>query len=315
MADSAPGRLAIVVNPSKFDDLDPVKAEVNQVCAEHGWAEPTWYETTQEDPGEGQAKQAVAEGATLVCPLGGDGTVRAVASGLVGGDVPLGLLPGGTGNLLARNLGLPVDDLGAALAVALTGQERTIDVGDVTFDGGESQIFLVMCGVGMDAETMANADEGLKNTFGWVAYVASGAKSLLRSGFRVRAMADGAKTSTQHCKTVVVGNCGELTGGASLMPDAQVDDGLLDVVLVAPKGLRGWFAVLLDLVSRHHRGHPALRRVTGKRISVTLGEPVEGELDGDAVGAVRSMLCEVRPAALVVRVQADDRDGWGVKAS
>lgn len=307
--------IAIVVNPTKFDDIAAVRDQVETICADEGRPAPRWYETTEDDPGVGQAKQAVREGASVVCSLGGDGTVRAVVQGLLEerppddeAEVPLGLLPGGTGNLLARNLGLPLD-LDAALRIVLTGTTRRIDVGRVTFDDGDVEVFLVAAGVGLDAEAMAQVDEGVKKRLGWVAYVLSGAKALLNRGFRVRAVADGHQTRSQHARSVIVGNVGELTAGAQLMPDAQVDDGLLDVMLVSPQGLLGWGAVVVDLITRHRYGHSAVKRMQAKQVEVHLGSPVEGELDGDAVGQVRAMLCEVHEGALPIRLPAP-QEGW-----
>lgn len=302
---SPPGRLAIVVNPSKFADLAPVRAKVTQVCRAHGWPEPTWYDTTPADPGIGQTRHALADGATVVSPLGGDGTVRAVASELVGGEVPIGLLPGGTGNLLARNLGLPVDDLSAALAVVLTGTDRRVDVGTVAWGDAPEQVFLVMAGMGLDAVTMGNADERIKNTVGWPAYLLSGIKGLFDPGFSVRVSAGAHERRSQRARMVVVGNCGELTGGVQLMPDAAVDDGVLDTVIVAPKGLAGWTAVVVNLITRERRGHPAMQRLTAESFQIRTGRPVEAELDGDTVGTHQSMTCGVRPRALLVRVPGD----------
>ena len=313
---SQPGAVAIVVNPTKFDDLDEVKRNAAAVAAEAGWAEPRWYETTEEDPGYGQAKEAVRDGATVVCSLGGDGTVRSVVKGLLEerppddvAEVPLGLLPGGTGNLLARNLGLPIDDLAEAFRIALTGTTRRIDVGRASFDDGDVEVFLVAAGVGLDAETMANVDEDVKKKVGWVAYVLAAGKSLVRRGFRVSVTADGHRARSQHAKTVMVGNCGERTAGAQLMPDAEVDDGLLDALVISPRGALGWGAVLLDMATRHRLGHPSVKRVQAKKVEVLLGHPVEGELDGDAVGQVRAMLCEVHEDALPVRVPSGP-EGW-----
>jgi diacylglycerol kinase family enzyme len=293
-----------VANPTKFDDLDAVEAQVRRCCAENGWPEPLWYETTAADPGTGQARAAVAAGAQVVCPLGGDGTVRAVASGLIDAGVPMGLLPGGTGNLLARNLGLAIDDLETALTVALTGRDAGIDVAEVSWDGAEPDIFLVMCGMGLDAEIMAEVDEGLKRRVGWWAYVLSGVGAIFRLGFAVRVKAGSDRLVNQHARTVLVANCGELTGGLQLIPEAEVDDGLLDVILASPRSLPGWLAIALHFVSASRRGHGPLVHLQDSEVSVRTTEPVAAQLDGDAVGEKQLMSCRVRPGALTIRLPA-----------
>ena len=297
-------RWAVVVNPTKFNDMDALKANFAVLCAGHDWPEPCWYPTTAEDPGEGQARQALTNGARLVCPLGGDGTVRSVASAMVDSGIPMGLLPGGTGNLLARNLKLPVDNLEAALVVAMTGRDSGIDVGEVTWDEDAPAVFLVMAGMGLDAEMMAGVDEGLKRKVGWLAYALSGAKALFRLGFAVRVRADAKRAVSQHARAVVVGNCGELAGGLQLMPDASIVDGKLDTVLASPNSIAGWLALGLNFISARRRGHPSLVRLVSDRVDVATREPVEAQLDGDAVGARRRMTCTVRALALTVRLPA-----------
>lgn len=305
-----PGPWAVVVNPTKFDDLDRVRADFAAICDAHHWPEPSWYSTTAEDPGTGQTRQALADGATLVCPLGGDGTVRSVVAGMVDSPVPVGLLPGGTGNLLARNLRLPIDDLDAALTVALTGRDVPIDVGEVVFDDDTPTVFLVMAGMGLDAEMMARADEGLKKKVGWLAYGVSGARALFRLGFAVRVQAAEQRKVSQHARAVVVGNCGELAGGLQLMPEATLDDGRLDTVLASPNSISAWLAIVLHFVSARKRGHRSLVHLVSDQVQVTTKEPIEAQLDGDAVGPKRNMTCTIRPAALQIRVPATDFQGW-----
>ncbi|MGV8909459.1 MAG: diacylglycerol/lipid kinase family protein [Propionicimonas sp.] len=296
------GQLAVVVNPSKFDDLEAVKADVARMCADAGWDGVTWYETSPEDPGKGQAHQALADGATVVCSLGGDGTVRSVASALVDTDIALGLLPGGTGNLLARNLGLPVDDLPAALDVVLTGVTRRVDVGAVRWDDDDEQIFLVMAGMGMDARMMGDADERIKKAVGWPAYLLSGARAVFDPGFAARASTHHEHARSHRARMVVVGNCGQLTGGLELMPDARLDDGRLDVVMVAPHGVVGWLAVLHTLFTARRSDHRDLRRFTSDSIDVITSRPILAELDGDAVGPRSRMAARALPGALLVKV-------------
>src|SRR6478736_8771452 len=171
---TSPKRAAIVINPAKTVDVD-VRELMAKHCEENGWGETLWLETTKEDPGVGQAKEALKQGADLVIAAGGDGTVRCVAEVLAGGDIPMGLLPLGTGNLLARNLGMDVTDFDGAMAGALTGAERKIDVVRAKqSDPDQDQIFLVMAGLGYDATIMGDTNEDLKDKVGWLAYVDAG---------------------------------------------------------------------------------------------------------------------------------------------
>ena len=301
-------RAGIIVNPTKFTDLDAVRARVTTTCLAQGWGEPIWLETTIADPGTGQARQAVEEGAAVICPLGGDGTVRAVATALVGTETPLGPLPGGTGNLLARNLDLPFDSIEKALVVALTGQNVRIDVGRLSVDPSgqhavpDEHLFLVMAGVGLDAAIMAGAQERLKARVGSAAYVVSGFQNFLGPQFKVRMKVDGEGEFARRTRTVIVGNCGRLFGGLVLMPGARLDDGVLDSVVLSPRGVVGWSAVAGHVVTRQRRGHPLIDRHAGEEIHIELDRPQEVQLDGDTIGTARSMTARVDPLALVVRV-------------
>jgi diacylglycerol kinase (ATP) len=328
-APSARRSLTVVYNPLRVDDLDDAQATVAKACADQGWAEPRWVETTAEETGEKQAHEAVRDGADVVASLGGDGTVRAVASALVGTDVALGLLPGGTGNLLARNLGVPVGALDEAAKALVEGRDRRMDVGVVrladdlpepessraTKDSpagvaDDEEIFLVMAGFGLDGEIMADTDEKVKEAVGWVAYVLAAFKKVSGRGFAVEVRANGGEgvvgtkgsSVARQARAVIVGNCGTLQGGVELMPEALVDDGALDAVVLAPRGPFGWASVLIDVATRHRAGHRRLDRLVGPQLTVVAHRPVEAEIDGDAVGPHRALAARVLPEALVVRV-------------
>ncbi|CAN7194923.1 diacylglycerol kinase family protein [Terrabacter sp. LjRoot27] len=326
---SARRSLTVVYNPVKVDDLVAAQELVAKAAARHGWEDPSWIETTKDETGEKQGREAVRAGSDVVASLGGDGTVRAVASALVGSDVALGLLPGGTGNLLARNLGLPVDSLEDAVEAMLGGTDRRIDVGlmrvsdepirpsasHATKDGGgqvadDEEVFLVMAGLGLDGQVMAGTNEKVKAVVGWVAYVFSFFRHLFSRGFRVEVTSAGdegvleraGNTVNRHARTVVVGNCGTLQGGIELMPEAKIDDGILDTVVIAPQGALGWLSVVSDVVTRHRAGHQRLDRLRGEEFTINAGRPVEAEIDGDPIGEHVSLGIRILPDSLVVRV-------------
>jgi len=313
-----PKQVAVIVNPTKFEDMGEVRRRLAAGCEEHGWAEPLVLETTEHDVGFGQTREAVEREVDLVCALGGDGTVRAVAQELVGTEVPLGLLPGGTGNLLARNLEIPVDSIEQALEVALTGRNRHVDAAWMTLDpadleleehagegssaGERTHAFFVMAGLGLDAAIMDSTSEQLKNRIGWGAYVPAGFKHFLRDRFKVTLGVDDAPPETKRARMVVIGNCGKITGGIDLMPDAEPDDGLLDIIVLAPRGIGQWVSVAGRVITKSDRTTSHLSRYRATRARVSVDEPQQVQVDGDIIGEARKLACEVQPRALIVRV-------------
>lgn len=291
---------AVVANPTKVEA--GTHELITGLCVELGWAEPLWLETTVDDPGTGQARKAVEQGVDVVMACGGDGTVRSVAEALAGTGVAMGLLPAGTGNLLARTLGTPLE-MAAAARVALTGDDRAIDIGRVRVDGdADERVFLVMAGTGFDAEVMGNTPEALKARVGPMAYVVSGLRAMRGRRTRVTIRLDGGEELRRRTRTVLVGNSGTLLGGLVLMPEAEVDDGVLDIVNLAPKGIPGWVAVAARVISRRRRGHPRVEHWTAREVVVRAEDPQPSQIDGDPIGDVTEMAVRVDAGALVVRV-------------
>ncbi|HEX2498413.1 MAG TPA: YegS/Rv2252/BmrU family lipid kinase [Actinomycetes bacterium] len=289
--------VGVVLNPAKYADLGAtVRAEILVQAAALGYDEPVFRETTLLDAGLGQARELVELGTGLVIACGGDGTVRACADALAGTAVPLGIVPAGTGNLLARNLALPMD-ITHAVHVALTGQDRRIDLGVV-----DGQRFAVMAGIGFDAAMVAGTSERLKTGMGWPAYLLSGARHLFGDIMRVTVRVDGGPELQRRARLVLVGNVGRITGGIPLLPDAAPDDGLLDVVILTPRTLVGWARVASRVLTRNRRTRRPVERHRGKRIEVRTEKPHPRELDGDNIPDAAEFVVEIEPATLTVRV-------------
>lgn len=213
----------VIVNPSKHENIRAFRHEVDRAAATLGISHVHWLETTVQDPGTGQAVSALAKGASVVIAAGGDGTVRAVAAGLAGSGVRMGIIPVGTGNLLARNLHIPLDNVAAAVTIALGEHHRLVDCGWLRVDGvtqpssrpAEGELvraartsvtklhhqhlpelaslpstdeysFVVIAGLGFDGETMASTDPELKRKIGWIAYVVGALGQITKEGTRVR---------------------------------------------------------------------------------------------------------------------------------
>ncbi|GMA33411.1 diacylglycerol/lipid kinase family protein [Litorihabitans aurantiacus] len=310
------------------------------------------YRTTVEDTGLGQARSAVEAGASVVVVAGGDGTVRAVAEALAGTHVPMALVPAGTGNLLARNLDIPVDNLQQQVRTALSGRDMAMDLGwlttvppapesaetaeqtehpDVaTTDGAATDlddlpttdltgtpaphrehVFLVMAGLGFDAAMVAGADDQLKRRVGWVAYFLVGVRHLHARRTRLRLRLGTGGWQHERVRTLLFANCGRLPAGIVLLPDAEIDDGYLDVAAIDTRGgLIGWASLLgrvmmqgLGWRSANAYNPSRIEFWRARQIAVELDEPHAVQVDGDLVGDAVALKVRVQPDGLRVRVR------------
>ncbi|MEJ6490349.1 diacylglycerol kinase family protein [Leucobacter sp. USCH14] len=326
MSDIRQSTAAVIYNPIKVD-VDVLRKEIVRAAADAGWNEPIWLETTAEDAGQGMVEEAKQADVDLVIAAGGDGTVRAVAEGLRGSQIPLALLPSGTGNLLARNLDLTLNDMPGSVTAAFTGKDRPIDLGviDIEREDGtrERNVFVVMAGMGIDAKMIKNTDDDLKKRAGWLAYLGAIVKSLRDPAeLHLRYRLDEGRTKRATAHTVIIGNCGSLPANILLLPEAVVDDGQFDILLIRPGGLLGWIRVwakiawVNGIVRRTKSGRALageqkddgdLKYRTGKRFVARLSRAEEIELDGDGFGKAAAFNAWIEPGALTVRVPGDDR--------
>ncbi len=290
-------RAAVVFNPTKVTDLDALKRRVEPFMASNGWEPPLWLETTVEDPGIGMCRQAVDEGCDVVFVAGGDGTVMAAATAMASSGVPLAILPTGTGNLLARNLDLPLNDEAACLRIGIAGRDRAIDVAGVA-----DRKFVVMAGLGFDAAIMRDAPEGLKKAVGWPAYVVSATKHLRGRGMRVTITLDDGTPLQRRVRTVVVGNVGKLQGNIPLLPDAKPDDGVLDIVVISIRNVLDWVRVGGRVMRRADVPDRRMERFTAKHVVIEASHTQPRQLDGDVIEPGKVMDIRIEPGALTVRV-------------
>lgn len=316
-------RLAIVWNPSKTDQ-DALSSGLqdartgSEVLAGTTSPEVSWWETSEDDPGGDATRRAIAWDPDLIVVAGGDGTVRAVAEHLAGTDTPveLGIVPLGTGNLLARNLDIPLNDVPAAFARALTGQARPVDIGWVDVDlaaGHERHGFVVMVGFGIDAHMIDETNDDLKDKVGWLAYVESLGRALSASDIvPFHITADDQPTRDEEGHTLLIANCGTLQGGFTLLPDADPSDGELDYLLLSAEGVVQWAGTLKTMLwdnglkrlignSEETTSTHTVTHARARKLEVTLPEPRPFEIDGEQIGDTHAFTVTVQPAALHIR--------------
>ncbi|WP_053385067.1 diacylglycerol/lipid kinase family protein [Leucobacter celer] len=312
---------AVVYHPHKTD-LAALRTAVALQERQSGWAPTRWYETEEADAGISATRRAIADGANVVLASGGDGTVRAVSEALRSSGIPLTIVPQGTGNLLARNLGVPLGRLDESVRAAFFGSNRHIDLGVLKIvreDASEDEhVFLVLAGMGLDARAISATKATLKKRLGWLAYVDAGMRTMLTDRpLQIHYSVDDSPVKPLSVYTVMIGNCGLMPGGVLLIPDAEIDDGKLDVVALRPLGPFSWLRIwnkigwengvlrktrtgrrIIDLVN--DTKSVSYTRATRYALAVPKPEPIQ--LDGDDFGLALAAKGEVDPGALTVRV-------------
>lgn len=295
--------IVAVVHPGKVGDLPEARERLAGWARRAGVPAPHVVTTTADSPGTEQARSAVAAGADLVLAWGGDGTVTAVATGLLDSGVPLGLLPGGTGNLLARNLGLPLDADDAA-RIAFDGRDRAIDTIDIGL-GGHTQTSTVIAGIGLDA-ALIDAPESLKDAIGPGAYVLNAAKAFRHKTMRVGVAVDGGRPRWFHARSVLVANVGGLIAGLDVAPEADASDGRLHVVVLPLGTPVDWVRTGVNLVRRRQFQDDSRTHLEGTSAWIVARTEQPRQIDGDVVDDGRVIQARVRPGSLVVRVPRTD---------
>ena len=272
--------------------------ELREVLASEGFGQPLWYEVDKSKKAPRYARSAVAEGAELIFVWGGDGMVQRCVDAVAGTAVVLAILPAGTANLLATNLGIP-DDLGAAVRVGLNGERRDIDTGTVN---GEH--FAVMAGTGFDALMIKEASRRMKRRLGRLAYIYTGTRSLTARGMKAKVDVDGRRHYDGALSCVLVGNVGKLFGGVEVFGGARPDDGIVEVGLVTADGPVQWARTFGRLAAGSPEKSPFVEVTRGRTITVRLDRKVPYELDGGDRKKAKKLRIKVHPGSVRICVPA-----------
>ena len=267
-----------------------------------GISDPLWIEVPKSRYAPKQVKRALAEGTELIFVWGGDGTVQRCIDAAAGSDAALAILPAGTANLLATNLGIP-QDIEQAVGIGLRGERRKLDVG--RFNGEK---FAVMAGAGFDASMIQQADASLKERLGRVAYVWTGSQQLRAKPFKAKIEVDGAPWYAGAASCILVGNVGRLFGGIEVFADARPDDGRLELGVVNADGVTDWVRTLARTAVGQAERSPLVQATSAKKIKVKLNRKVLYEIDGGDREKVKSFGIKVEPAAITICLP---REEWG----
>ena len=288
------GDVAVVAHSLK--SLGGGLPELRRILAAEGVTDPQWHEVTKSRRAPKYARRAAAKGADVLFVWGGDGTVQRCIDAVAGTETAVAILPAGTANLLAENLGVP-HDLAEAVQAGLHGDRHRIDTGSVN---GER--FTVMAGAGLDARMISDADRGIKDRLGSVAYVVTGIKNLGARRVRATIEVDGKRFFKGKVACVLAANVGKILGGVEAFPRAQPDSGCLQLGVVTARNPVQWARTFGRLALGHPERSPFAKVTQGKKFRIRFDQKVRFELDGGARPASRELRIKVRPRSVTVCV-------------
>ncbi|MEN3308351.1 MAG: hypothetical protein V7603_4553 [Micromonosporaceae bacterium] len=271
-------------------------AEMRSLLAEAGYPEPIWHEVSKSGKASKKARKALKDGARLVFVWGGDGMVQRCVDALAGSGVVVAIVPAGTANLLATNLGIP-PDLGEAVRIGLHGRRRRLDLGRIN---GEH--FAVMAGAGFDGAMIRDAGRGLKDRLGRLAYVWTGLRHVTDAVRRVKIRVDGRIWFEGPASCVLFGNVGTVTGGMRVFDEAVPDDGRLDVGVATADGAVQWARTFGRIAAGRADRSPFVQTTRASKVDVRLDTPTAYELDGGERDPVRRLKVRLVPGAITVCV-------------
>jgi diacylglycerol kinase family enzyme len=277
--------------------------ELRQVLALHGVSNPYWSEVPKSRHAPKRVRRALKEGAELVFVWGGDGMVQRSVDVLAGTGVPLAILPAGTANLFASSMDLP-GTVAEAVEVGLYGADRQLDVGKLN-----DECFAVMAGAGLDAQVIREADGGMKDRLGRLAYVWTASKHLRGDPFKARIEVNGELWYKGQASCVLLGNVGSLFAGVDVFENARPDDGFLELGVTNAEGLGEWARTMAHAVLGSATRSPFVQVTKAQQIDVELDRKVPYELDGGERGTAKRLGASVAPRAITVRVSKQSTNG------
>ncbi|WP_305782656.1 diacylglycerol/lipid kinase family protein [Symbioplanes lichenis] len=297
-----PRKVAVIAHRRKT--LGGGLDELRRRITDEGIEELLWHEVPKSKKAPKQLRRAVEKKPDLIVVWGGDGMVQRSLDTLAGlkAKIPIAIIPAGTANLLATNLGIP-HDLAAAVDIAFRGAPRKLDLG--VFNG---EHFAVMAGIGFDGAMIHDADGKLKDRMGKLSYVWTGLRHLEDPAPKAKIKVDGTNWFADTASCVLVGNVSMITGGITAFDDAKPDDGWLDVGVATARGTTEWARTMGRMAVGRSDKSPFVHMTRARRIDVTLKQPLTYELDGGARDAVKKIRVEVAPAAVKVLVPRQRSD-------